>query len=120
MPKRVQMTRKSPWRQDHPDAVIVDRRTPWGNPFIVGEIGVPDAWTAVELFRSAIHLAEYGHVCVTAEPSMMMHVIMGAMPGPIPRLDAIRTELRGSDLACWCPLDAPCHADILLEIANAN
>ena len=30
----------------------------------------------------------------------------------------IRSELRGKDLACWCPLDQPCHADILLEIAN--
>jgi hypothetical protein len=27
--------------------------------------------------------------------------------------------LRGHDLACWCPLDAPCHADVLLELANA-
>jgi len=27
--------------------------------------------------------------------------------------------LRGHDLACWCPLDQPCHADILLELANA-
>ncbi|GGA10943.1 hypothetical protein GCM10011333_12210 [Sediminivirga luteola] len=26
--------------------------------------------------------------------------------------------LRGRDLACWCRLDAPCHADVLLEIAN--
>lgn len=28
------------------------------------------------------------------------------------------TELRGRDLVCWCPLDAPCHADTLLAIAN--
>ena len=27
-------------------------------------------------------------------------------------------ELKGKDLACWCPLDKPCHADVLLEIAN--
>ena len=27
-------------------------------------------------------------------------------------------ELRGKDLACFCPLDKPCHADVLLEIAN--
>lgn len=27
-------------------------------------------------------------------------------------------RLRGHDLACWCPLDSPCHADVLLEIAN--
>jgi hypothetical protein len=29
-------------------------------------------------------------------------------------------ELRGRDLACWCPLDEPCHADVLLEIVNAQ
>ena len=27
-------------------------------------------------------------------------------------------ELRGKDIACWCPLDQPCHADVLLELAN--
>jgi hypothetical protein len=26
--------------------------------------------------------------------------------------------LRGRDLVCWCPLDQPCHADVLIEIAN--
>ena len=30
----------------------------------------------------------------------------------------IRSELAGHDLCCWCPLDQPCHADVLLEIAN--
>jgi hypothetical protein len=33
-------------------------------------------------------------------------------------IDDVRRELRGRDLACYCPLDVPCHADILLEIAN--
>ncbi len=28
------------------------------------------------------------------------------------------TELHGRDLCCWCPLDQPCHADVLLELAN--
>lgn len=27
-------------------------------------------------------------------------------------------ELRGKNLACWCALSAPCHADVLLELAN--
>jgi len=27
--------------------------------------------------------------------------------------------LRGKNLACWCRLDQPCHADVLLKIANA-
>jgi hypothetical protein len=29
-------------------------------------------------------------------------------------------ELRGKNLACWCPLDKPCHADVLLRFANNN
>ncbi|XAZ30649.1 DUF4326 domain-containing protein [Paenarthrobacter ureafaciens] len=36
------------------------------------------------------------------------------------RVDEIRAELAGKDLACWCPLDKPCHADVLLELANAE
>ncbi|MFD6025676.1 DUF4326 domain-containing protein [Streptomyces griseoluteus] len=31
---------------------------------------------------------------------------------------AARAELRGRDLMCWCPSDQPCHADVLLAIAN--
>jgi hypothetical protein len=30
----------------------------------------------------------------------------------------LERDLTGKDLACWCPLDQPCHADILLELAN--
>jgi hypothetical protein len=29
-----------------------------------------------------------------------------------------RFALRGKNLACWCALDAPCHADVLLAFAN--
>ena len=29
-----------------------------------------------------------------------------------------KRELRGCDLACYCPLDQPCHADVLLAVAN--
>lgn len=35
-------------------------------------------------------------------------------------VDEIRAELRGHDLACWCPLDQPCHADVLIELANGG
>lgn len=35
-----------------------------------------------------------------------------------PLLDV--TPLRGKNLACFCPLDQPCHADVLLELANAD
>jgi len=33
-------------------------------------------------------------------------------------LDDVKAELRGRDAACYCPLDAPRHADVLMEVAN--
>ena len=33
-------------------------------------------------------------------------------------VDDVKRELRGRDLACYCPLDEACHADVLLAIAN--
>ena len=39
------------------------------------------------------------------------------MSAPTPETLA---ELRGKDLARWCPLDQPYHADVLLELANAE
>ena len=38
----------------------------------------------------------------------------------MPDLTPDLAELRGKDLARWCPLDQPCHADVLLELANAE
>lgn len=35
-------------------------------------------------------------------------------------VDDVRRELAGQNLACWCRLDQPCHADVLLEVANAT
>jgi hypothetical protein len=36
----------------------------------------------------------------------------------VPSTSEIRLELRGVNLVCWCPLDQPCHADVLIKIAN--
>ena len=30
----------------------------------------------------------------------------------------VREQLAGLDLSCYCALDAPCHVDVLLEVAN--
>lgn len=117
MTKRIQMTRQKPWRADHPDAVIVDRRTEWGNPFQIGEPGISDAQTAVNLFRGAILVC---HHLRTNRPERGLGPILSDELGGISAIETIRRELRGKDLACWCPLDAPCHADVLLEIANAD
>ena len=35
-------------------------------------------------------------------------------------LTTLQQDLAGKDLACWCPLDQPCHADVLLEVANPS
>lgn len=94
MPKRVQMTRNKPWRKDNPDAVIVARPTIWANPFRVGGDFTPNRDSAVKMFEKEIERR-----------------------GPA-EIKAIKSCLKGKDLACWCPLDQPCHADVLLRIAN--
>lgn len=85
------------------DAVYVGRPTLWGNPmsrYVWGAFTVGEA------------VADYRR-WVTGEPTKWK--LWG---GPPPTLEQIRT-LRGKDLACWCSPGAPCHADVLLELANA-
>lgn len=81
IPQRVQMTRGKPWRAKNPHAVIVDRRTPWGNWFVIGETGVPDATTAVALFRSAILLTHWAEAHAPACENMLLAGLMAKCPG---------------------------------------
>jgi hypothetical protein len=103
-PARIQRSRAKGARL--PDnTVCVDRSTPWGNPFVVGNDGTRAE--CVDLYRKLLT----GYVCLSAaaEPKAQeaarRHVI-----------DHIE-ELRGKNLACWCRGE-PCHADVLLRIAN--
>lgn len=111
-PKRIQMSRRKPWRADNPDAVIVDRTTRWGNPVKVcpgpGAAGV-DCRCEDECAATADH-------AVTRFRHFLIYPCIGQPT--VPDLDEIRFHLAGRDLACWCPLDQPCHADVLLELAN--
>ncbi|WP_245584710.1 DUF4326 domain-containing protein [Salipiger mucosus] len=108
MPRRIQMTRQRPWRRDHPDAVIVARPSKWGNPYRVGVHG--DAARCVDLYR---HAAQGGILNnFTGAPAIEELFAMQDV------LRADLDELRGRDLACWCPVDGPCHGDVLLELAN--
>jgi hypothetical protein len=90
MPKRIQRKRTKGWRMPE-NAVYVGRPTVFGNPVTIADVG--SAAKAIEAYRAIIDHEEI--------------------------LKLIRSNLRGKDLACWCPLDQPCHADVLLEIANA-
>ena len=102
MPKRIQRRRTRGWRMPE-GAIYVGRPTRWGNPFHLIDVleALGDAEGRADCVRS-YRLWLYGDEAYIKLASAT---------------DAIR-ELRGKDLACWCPLDQPCHADVLLEIAN--
>lgn len=118
MPRRIQMSRQHPWRAEHPNAVIVARPSKWGNPFPVSVYGLD---LSIALFRNtALGIWNPGLLAAETDEHLAktyqahhdwMHRI-GFHPTEI-----IRYELRGRDLACWCPLDQACHGDVLLSIA---
>ncbi|MFI6510075.1 DUF4326 domain-containing protein [Streptosporangium sp. NPDC050855] len=103
-PKRVQLRRTKDWRKPE-GAVVVSRPSRWGNPFKIGEVFrfaendelimgvVRNHEQAVDLFRRYL----------AARPDLR---------------DMIRAELAGRDLCCWCKPEDPCHADVLLAVAN--
>jgi hypothetical protein len=100
-PVRVQLSRKKGWKMPA-NTVSVARPGKWGNPFPVGAAGpfgrkAEDREGAVGFFRQMIDDAELR--AAAGYPSDL-------------------SPLRGKNLACWCPLDGPCHADVLLELAN--
>jgi Domain of unknown function (DUF4326) len=89
-------------------AVYVGRRSRDGNPYRVGDdysyyfgpnAKYATAQQCVELFRNECDAHRI------ADPQAF---------------EMMLARLRGKDLACWCPLDQPCHADVLLELANAK
>ena len=91
-PVRVQRSRRKGYRMP-PNTISVARPSMWGNQYRIGDPGVPDAATAVSLFRAGIF--RWPDLC-------------------LPEIE----KMRGKNLACYCPLDQPCHADVLLELAN--
>lgn len=98
-PTRIQRKRTKGWRMP-PNTVFVGRPTKWGNPFNWQNSSEPryEAHAfAVELYR---------------------HFITNER-GPSAPTDEDIASLRGKNLACWCSLDEHCHADVLLELANA-
>lgn len=111
-PKRIQLSRKKGWRKPE-GCVVVARPTKWGNPFdfrAAERAGYGDGrQRVVDDFREWL-LGQYYGVPNGQSPASMNAKYQAIIDG-LP-------ELRGKDLACWCPLDAPCHADVLLEMAN--
>lgn len=116
-PLRIQRSRAKGWRMP-PNTIYVGRPTIWGNPWAVGlarcgcrAVGecshnlfcVDTANEAVARYREWLLGTDAANLTASRP--------MGMRRKRIP-------ELRDRNLACWCPLGQPCHADVLLEVAN--
>jgi len=101
MPVRFQQRRMKGWQKPNAEARCVSRPGRWGNPFDWRTCG--GKARAVELHRAAL-LGDQAE----ARRALGYDCAM------------VRRELRGRDLGCYCATDSPCHADTLLEVANAE
>ena len=99
-PHRVQLKRSKGWKMPA-NTLKIDRTTCWGNPFTSQECG-----------------------SIAAAVAKHAAWMRGELTAPDGREPPARSEIRqalgGHNLACWCALEGPCHAELLLEIANAR
>ena len=112
MPERIQLSRRKGWRMPA-NTVKVSRPGKFGNPFT--EVSLISAGYSlskegaqaynVQCFRLWLEGSEQHWM--GAESDKARATLLAALP-----------ELRGKNLACWCKLGTPCHADVLLEMAN--
>ena len=132
MPDRIQRKRTKGWKMPE-GAIYVGRPTKWGNPVKMdgwqGAMQSVMMWgcrgdkrgraeAAVRAYRLILE-AETKPVAKDTRDDWQRAVYTIRCDRVIPTIEEIRTELRGKTLACFCPLDQPCHADVLLELANA-
>lgn len=105
MPKRIQRKRTKGWKMPA-NTVYVGRPSKWGNPYAASHHdhahhpGVPIVRPENEAATPAEAVEKFRHYAKMFDT------------------DRVRKELGGKNLACWCPPDQPCHADVLLKIAN--
>lgn len=105
--KRIQRQRTKGWRMPE-GAIYVGRPSRWGNPWKITPALGRRLWSVYDPIRN-LFLGEFP----TAERAAYW-----AAQGFRRDFDGDLAPLRGHDLACWCPLDQPCHADVLLDLAN--
>jgi hypothetical protein len=121
--KRIQGKRTKGWRMPA-NAVYVGRGTAWGNMFRVGEKFSARAWGEAQKGHIIV---ETGHADWEYRPKITPEISVELFRHAVElqrlflgeeRFEKWIGPLRGKDLVCWCPLDQPCHADVLLELAN--
>jgi hypothetical protein len=117
-PIRVQLSRAKGWRMP-PNTVKVTRPGPWGNPFVVwfgaDAFGV-DRW---HVSHGSCHWPAPTKEAATAlAVQKHEHWLRSWLADQIVAPRHVLHELRGKNLACWCKVGTPCHADALLLLAN--
>ncbi len=131
MPVRVQLSRKKGWRMPA-NTVSVARPGFWGNPHsVVLDELLWDGETVDEHGDPVLHGPwmcslqpnGYGGFWFSTKAEAVAKAVelfrwKMVQPGFWSNAKRRLPELRGKNLACWCGLDQPCHADVLLELAN--
>lgn len=116
-PRRVQLSRAKGWKMP-PNTVKVDRTTTWGNPYKAGDF-ISKGPRAGITIRDTAHAVEYFRYW--AEEAIAGRAFPQDDGGPAPTAEQVRASMetiRGKNLACWCKPGQPCHADVLIELAN--
>jgi hypothetical protein len=115
-PQRMQVSRKAGFDLQATSralnglpAKLVTRPGKWGNPFTIDEVA-----SRYGLDR----LAAQAKAVALAGDWLRGSLDKKLSPGPPPSREEIRAELAGQNLACWCRPGTPCHADVLIELAN--
>lgn len=120
-PKRIQLRRTKGWKMP-PNTVKVDRTTKWGNPFVAKEWIPRDDWRfeVMEQYARIMHpgLTFTGLSRVRVGNRAEALALFDFSLSQSIELLHVVPELRGKNLACWCKPGEPCHADVLMEIAN--
>ena len=96
------------------NAVYVGRPGKWGNPFF--RLKEKPAMAVDRGFLVAVYKLWLNDQLVPGLAALFKGG--DTLPTP-PSAETIQQHLKGKNLACWCPLDDDCHADVLLAIANA-
>jgi hypothetical protein len=116
-PQRMQLSRKAGFNLQAASKALnglpakrITRPGKWGNPFTIEETAKvyrldPDAAQAKAVELCGLWLRG--------------KVDKKLAPGDPPSPAEIRTELSGHNLACWCKPGTPCHANVLIELANS-
>jgi hypothetical protein len=116
LPHRVQLSRKKGWRKPE-NTAVVSRPSKWGNPFAIGSsIDVRMRLSGGSLLPGTLTASTAGEAVTYFRQWLQGEIVLDQAR---PSRDVF-DELTTRNLACWCPLDQPCHADVLLEYANGE